>query len=119
MAEQASAKPVRRRPQSEVLTVRQGIWLFIGIGLAILFMAILYWNGFPVGNTIGPMLVGTMFIIGMGYTIKTGVLQWKGGDRTYRNEQPVAFWFWVSAFALVGFLLFSFGAIHLVLHFLR
>jgi hypothetical protein len=104
MAEQGSAKTksTGRRSKSDVLTTRQMIWALIIAGLAILSMAVLYWNGFPVGNTIGPMIVGGIFLTGICYTIKTGVFNWKGGGHTYRNQEPFAFWFWVSVFTILG-----------------
>ena len=57
---------------------------------------------FSVGETIVPMLIGLAFIGGIGYTIKTGLFRWKGGGCIYRSQEPVAFWFWVSVFTLVG-----------------
>lgn len=113
----AKTKPVRRRPKSDVLTVRQAVWISIGAGLVILSVAILFWNGFPVGHTIAPIAIGTMFIVMICYTIKTGVFQWKGGGRTLRNQEPFAFWFWVSVFAAVGLLAIFVGSIKLLKHF--
>lgn len=108
------AKPSRRRPQSDVLTPRQAVFLSIIAAIVIATAAVLYWNGFPIGETILPMAVGTIFLIAIGYTIKTGVLQWKGGGRTIRSQEPIAFWFWVLFFALVGLFAFLVGCLKLV-----
>jgi hypothetical protein len=118
MAQQgpASSKAARRRPKSDVLTPRQAIWIFIIGGLMIFSMGVLYWKGFSIGKTVMPMLVGLLFIVGMGYSIKTGVINWKGGGRMYRNEQPFAFWFWVSIFMTVGLFTFAIGFVELFNH---
>src|SRR5690242_762881 len=59
MAEQGpgNTKSARRRPKSDVLTKRQAAWVSGIVAVGILSVCILYWNGFPVGETIGPMIV--------------------------------------------------------------
>ena len=120
MAEQGPANPksARRRPKSDVLTRRQALWLSIIAAVWILSVCLLYWNGFPVGETIGPMTVGGGFLVAIGYTIKTGIFRWRGGDRIYRNQAPVAFWFWVTVFGWFGLFAFLFGCVKLLGHFL-
>jgi hypothetical protein len=104
MAPQGSANPkaARRRPKSDVLTKRQFFWI-LGIGgLAVLSIGFVWWRGFPVGGTIVPIFIGVGFIIGVCLTVKNGVIRWRGGGRTYRTEEPFAFWIWVSIFAFFG-----------------
>jgi hypothetical protein len=119
MAEQGpgNTKSARRRPKSDILTKRQAVWISVIAAIGILSICILYWNGFPVGETIGPMTVGGAFLVGIGYTIKTGIFRWRGGDRIYRNQEPFAFWFWVSVFGAAGLFVFSLGCLGLLRYF--
>jgi hypothetical protein len=109
-------KAARRGAKSEVLTTRQAVWILVIGALMICSMAVLYWRGFPVGETFAPTSVGLIFILGMCYTIKTGVFYWKGGGRTYRNQEPIAFWLWVSVFMIVGLLSVAIGIVGFFKH---
>jgi hypothetical protein len=111
MAQQgpANSKAARRRPKSDVLTPSQAISILIIGGLVIFSMGVLYWKGFSIGKIVMPILIGLSFIVGMCYSIKTGVINWKGGGRMYRNQQPFVFWLWVSIFLTVGLLAIAMG----------
>ena len=118
MAEQGpgNTKSARRRPKSDVLTKRQAAWVSVIAAVGIISVCVLFWNGFPVGETIGPMIVGAIFLVAIGYMIKTGIFRWKGGGRIYRNQEPLAFWFWISVFAAVGLFTFFLGCLKLLGH---
>ncbi|MFO1514076.1 MAG: hypothetical protein U1F83_14360 [Verrucomicrobiota bacterium] len=60
-----------------------------------------------------PILIGLGFMVGMGFSIKTGVLNWKGGGKMFRNQEPVAFWFWILVFLVAGLFSLLIGLVEL------
>ena len=116
MSKEGFKKPSRERrsARSEVLSKKQFGLILTLAALQAGLMAILFWRGFPVGDTFFPIIIGLFWVILPCYNIKCGFFSWRDGGKIYRNERPFEFWFSVTIFLMIGLLMVAFGLVRFI-----